>query len=341
MNSHIPPGIQGSLLRENGAEKVDVAINVFAKPMQLSLSILSLLQHSGASIGKIWLQYEPMGSKFDSISPYCIAKYLQEVLEFPVEIFQPEIWLARGIPDADMLADTNSRLAIRYQYAFENSQSRLLFLTHNDVFILQDIIRPLAEGIGDCFAIGSLGQCWNCPAANADIMADVMGAPPCTPDTYENARPDHGQLLALYQKAAEKGVFARAYDADGFGGEFSRQPWPLPECRINEWAFMLNLEKTRPHSAPFGPALPPGAFGRCASENLDIGVPWFRAMHDLGMRAKNFPIDKYLRHWVGTGNKSAIRYAIGEDNALRLLTRHYPEYIAWLEKDTGRQWRPK
>ena len=56
-----------------GAETVDVAVNIFAKPFQTALSLLSLLKHSGEHVGVIWLQFEPYGSRHDAISPYYIC----------------------------------------------------------------------------------------------------------------------------------------------------------------------------------------------------------------------------------------------------------------------------
>lgn len=315
-------------------EKIDVAINIFAKPFQTSLSILSLIARSGSHIGSFWLQFEPAGSKFDSFPPYYIKRYISE-LGFTCNVWQPEIWLAREPPDPDRLCDKNYRMAIRYQHAFENSQSRLLFLTHNDVYILKDILGALKANMDDAFAIGQLGQCWNCPAHNTEIMREVMDSPPCSPDNYQNIRPNHQQLIKLYHTAREKGIFARPYEAENFEGEFARQPWPLPECRVNEWTCLLDLEKTRPLCIPYGKASPPGAFRHCASHNLDIGTPWFRDMHALGLHALNFDISPYVKHWVGTGNKSAGKYAKAEDNALNILKKYFPDYVKWLARQTG------
>lgn len=312
-------------------DKVDVAINIFAKPYQTALSILSLLDKSGPHINSFWLQFEPMGSKFDTSSPYAIAAYLRE-LGISCHISQPENWLAREAATDNMLKDANARLAIRYENAFENSKSKLLFLMHNDVFVLQDVLGDMKQKLGSAFAIGQLGQCWNCPAANAELARDVLGTPPCKPDSYQTIKPSHKQLCELYQEARKRGIFARPYEYDNFAGEFEEQPWPLPECRINEWAILINLELVRPLCIPHGDAWPPGAFRLCAGHNLDIITPFFRDLHAKGLHARHFDLSRQIKHWVGTGNKSALKYAYSEDRAQNLLKKHYPAYIDWLNK---------
>lgn len=311
-------------------ERVDVAVNIFAKPYQTSLAILSLLKQSSSHIGTIWLQYEPVGSRHDKISPYVIARYLQEELNWPCRASQPDYWLALKPVDETRLNDTAYRMGIRYQFAFENSQSRNLLLMHNDVFLFRDALGEMLAAMRDAFAIGPLGQCWNCPAHSAQVMKDIAGCSPCTPNHYREFKPNAATLRQIYAHARELGVFVRPYD-EGFAYSFDLQPWPLPECRINEWFCLLDLERTRPHCAPFGPALPPGAFRACGPCNLDTGTPWFRAMHALGMHARHFDVDRYLKHWVGTGNNTASRYILAEDNARHILQEHFPDFMAWLK----------
>lgn len=321
-----------SQITDEKDEKVDVAVNIFAKPYQTALALLSLVEHSGAHINSLWLQFEPVASKYDKLSPYLIGEYLGTELEWSVNGSQPDYWLDLNPPDLTRLSDKAYRMGIRYQGAFEHSQSRLLFIMHNDVFILKDLLGPMLEEMGDAIAIGQLGQCWNCPAANAEVMRQAFGASPCSPATYEAFRPTREQLVKLYANARKLGVFARPYDTDGFRGEFEKQPWPLPECRVNEWACLLDLERSRPLCIPFGPGLPPGAFGTLAAHNLDTGVPWFRQMHAAGFHARHFDIHSYVEHWVGTGNNTPSHYTFSEERALGLLRKNYPDYLKWVIK---------
>lgn len=310
---------------------LDVALNIFAKPFQVSLSVLSLLRQSGSHINKIWLNYEPQGSKFDQIPPYCIYEYVVEKQLIDCEASQPASWLARGTVDLERIADPAYRHSIRYQYAWENSKADLLFIAHNDVYILRDIIGAMKAQIGDAFAIGQLGQCWNCPASYAELTNEVMERAPCTPETYLDFKPTHAELKGLYAKAAEKGIFTRPYARDGFEGEYKERPWPLPECRVNEWAILINLKKTRSLCIPDGKIFPIGGFASLAGHNLDTGVEWFRALNLAGLTAKHFDIAPYMKHWVGTGNKTPVRYAHNEENALHILAKHFPDYVEWLK----------
>ena len=50
--------------------QVDVAINVYGKPMQTAVALLTLLQHSGQHIGRIWFieeRKQPHGATFERI----------------------------------------------------------------------------------------------------------------------------------------------------------------------------------------------------------------------------------------------------------------------------------
>lgn len=319
-------------------ERVDVAVNIFAKPFQTALSLLSLLRHSGQHINVIWLQFEPYGSQHDSISTYHIAQYLRELVGERCMVFQPDHWLDLKAADPSRFSDPAYRLGIRYQYAFEHSVGRKLFLMHNDVFVLKDILGEMLRQMGDAFALGALGQCWNCPASHETLMREALGRGPCGPGSYADFQPSYAELQRLYALARAAGVFVRPYD-QGFTGIFDLQPWPLPECRINEWACLLDLEKTRHHCAPLGSILPPGAYRQCGPICLDIGVEWFRGLHKRGLRARHFELKPYLKHWVGTGKVTPKQYLLAEENALKLLRRHYPGYLDWLAKKTGRAFR--
>lgn len=314
---------------------IDVAVNIFAKPFQTALSLLSLLRASGRHVGVIHLQFEPAGSRYDSVSPYAVADWLREELGADrCAIFQPDYWLDLNAADLSRMGDPAYRAGVRYQCAFERSGGPLLLLMHNDVFVQRDILGAMREAMGDAFAIGQVGQCWNCPASNAELMRGLFGREPCGPGRHEEFRPSYGDLRALYDAAKKAGVFVRPYD-EAFEGIFDILPWPLPECRVNEWACLLDLERTRPLTMPFGPALPPGAYRQCGPICLDIGVEWFRAMHAHGMRARHFPVERFLTHWVGTGKVTAGKYARAENNALSLLRRHFPRYVEWLCRHEG------
>lgn len=310
--------------------EIDVAVNIFAKPWQTALTLLSLQHQSGALIKEWWLQFEAAGSKFDKIPPYYITPYLTQELGLRVHVFQPETWQARSPADPRQLADPAYRRQLRYGDAFENSTSPFLFITHNDVFFRKNLLGALHENIGQAFAIGQLGQCWNCPASNREIM-NSFGMSGCGPDNYLQIRPGFEELRGIYKKAREVDFPARPYEKNDFRTEFERQPWPLPECRVNEWACLLNMKLIRPACLPNGAAWPPGAYRDCGGHNLDVMTPTFRDLHAMGMHAKHFDVAGYMDHWVGTGNKSAARYTFSEDRAKSLLQKFFPNYMKWIK----------
>lgn len=318
---------EGIVSKEN---LVDVAINIFAKPFQTALSLLSLMTHSEAHIGRFWLQFEPAGSRYDSITSYHIADYLRDECGADICVFQPETWFDCAVADKNRFHETAYRLALRFEYAFEMAKADRLFLLHNDVFFHKDIVGAMLEKMGDAFAIGPLGQCWNCPASNEEISRKVMNQHACESSSYSEYRPSFSQLQALYAEGDARKLYKRSY-SDGLS-LFESAPWPLPECRINEWACLVNLNMTQALTIPFGKALPLGCYEQCGSHTLDIGVSWFRAMHAHGLHACHFSTKGWLTHFVGTGHKSRLRYTQAEMHALSLLKRFYPHYVQWLER---------
>ncbi len=304
---------------------VDVVLNVFAKPYQTALSLLSLFKFSGAHIDRVYLQFEPYGSAFDHASPYIMAEYFQD----RAVVSQPEIWLQLDAADPSRLNDPAYRHSIRYQYAFEHSDKQFLLTLHNDVLVLRDMVGAMLEQIKDAFAIGSVGQCWNCPAAHADIVRHAgLGDTPCSPDRHMDFRPDFAGLQRLYAAARQRGIFVRPY-WEGWEAKYRQQAWPLPECRVNEWACLVNLDKTRYLVAPRGPVLPFGAYEPGGSICLDIDVAWFRDLHRKGLHARNLNLSPYLKHWVGNGKMTRAKYTRAEVNARHILEKSFQPFVRW------------
>ncbi|MDR2668320.1 MAG: hypothetical protein LBC14_00020, partial [Desulfovibrio sp.] len=196
------------------------------------------------------------------------------------------------------------------------------------VLIKADIIGALLGKIGDGFAAGSIGQCWNCPAADAETARLAGFAYPCSPDAYGDFRPDFAGLEALYDAALATGRFVRPYRL-GWDEHYRDCAWPLPECRVNEWGCLVDVEQTRPLVIPEGDILPFGAYEQCGPIALDIAVPWFRELNRRGLRAYNFAVGRYLTHWGGTGKMRAYSYNKVEAHARHLLMKGFPDFVAW------------
>ena len=159
---------------------VDVAINVFGKPFQTAVTLLSLLKYSGEHINRIYLIKERVQPTPTDLT------FLYELLGDRITVYTPDHWLWIRSMDASKLLSSPQikgdgyRWSIRYQFAWERSTARYLFLTHNDVLYSGDIIKAFLDKIGDNVAIGEIGQCWNCPAHSAGV---------CNGDKYFDYRP--------------------------------------------------------------------------------------------------------------------------------------------------------
>lgn len=318
-------------LQPQATAQVDVTLNIFAKPYQTALSVLSLLKYSARHIDRLYLQFEPAGSRYDAVPPYAVAEYLGE----RARVCQPEMWIECDAVDRARLSDPAYRLALRYQAAFEATDKKYLFIMHNDVLIKGDIIGAMLADIGGAFALGQVGQCWNCPAANAEVMAECGFAGPCGPERYQEFRPSFADLERIYAAARSRGLHIRPYWEgwlEHYGPQAGQLAWPLPECRVNEWGCLVDVEQTRPLTMPQGDILPFGAYEPCGSVTLDIAVPWFRDLHRRGLKARHFKLDRYLRHWVGSHRMTRELHRQAELEAQEILFKAFPDFVLWCRK---------
>ncbi len=309
---------------DNGIQKIDVLINVFAKPWQTALSLLSLLKHCGQHIDTIYFHEEPATSAFERDSHEALLKYLPK----PVEYFVAPYWLSTNTTEEERLHEEKYRLSMRYQYGLENSDKKYVLLIHNDIEVLGDIVHEYLQHIDDATAIGELGQCWWCPAGQNTY---------CSSERYTEFKPKYHQLMHIYNTGMDP-LTRRAYNL-GLKQEFWERPWPLPECRINEWCMLINNHKARPHTMPYGVARPLGgqfASGAKIGEdwehvvNLDTGVQWFRDLHQLGHTFKHYPIDTFIVH-DRKGNaalENPEKYIHNEIVAKLKVQKMFPDYFA-------------
>ena len=152
----------------------------------------------------------------------------------------------------------------------------------------------MLQKINDATAIGAIGQCWWCPAGQTGL---------CSSEKYTEFKPAYSQLMFIYNNEIDYKK-RRAYNL-GLRQEFQQNPWPLPECRVNEWCMLVNMVKARPATFPFGNAAPIGALLASGAKigetweddvTLDTGVQWFRDLNHLGHSFKDFPVENYIIH---------------------------------------------
>ena len=255
-------------------KKVDVAINSHKRPMASYLSIKSLMKYSGDEIDKIYF--------IDDNKDYVdYSKMLNDPeLKDKIVYFKPKynFWVS-PIND-NFTRDDDYRHSIRYQFAIEKSDKQFLFILHDDIVVFDNIIRAFKDGIDNSIGIGVIGQCKNCPAKKLDK---------CNSDNFMNYKPSSDELFEMYNSDLPPRW------GGCLGDNFKKNPWPLPECRLNEFACLIDLYKIRNNSFYYF-----GAFKRIDNLDTDTATGWFRdILTTSNYTFKNFDVSKYIYHIDG------------------------------------------
>lgn len=291
------------------SKSVDVAISVYGKPYQTAVTLLSLLRYSEQWIDTIYIledPKQPFGADLrivhELLAGYKTVRYVPRYFMGYFNIMKSYKRHLLSIP--------LFRRAVRYQYAWEKSDKSYLLLTHNDMLYTGDLVEAYLENIGDAVGIGKVGQCWNCPAYKANL---------CDPDRYEQYRPDFSEVSRLYEQ------YDNVRPTPFTDSVTPQHPWPLPECRLNEFSALINLSIARPVTMPYGPAYPIGVMN-----SVDTGAQWFRQVTQMGLRVKHFESDPYTRHgWASdfhSGNQALSNrasYELEEKRAYEKLCSEY------------------
>lgn len=262
---------------------VDVALNYFGKPWQTLAAVWSLLLHSSAHVGRIFVTRE-----LDQPVKYAPA-FEELLLEYgpampgdhEVVVLRPSVGFGTWFADLDRArAEAEYRWGLRYQAAIEASEARYVFICHNDVLFTGDILGPMLARAEDegLAGVGHVGQCWNCPAREALS---------CSP--HDPVRLTHAEALALYAEHPGPRDYALRFVPD------SPRKRALPECRLNEFAALLDLDVYRREVLPAGDVTPIGAY----NGGVDLGSAWYREMVERGHAIGHFDIFAYARHgWL-------------------------------------------
>lgn len=293
---------------------VDVAINVFGKSAQTALSLISLLACSGRWIDRVYFIEEPDGMN----AAFTHAETLKALGDRLVH-YRPKFMNWRYAVDPARLADPDYRHALRYQYAFERTDKNYLLLVHNDCEFTDDVVGHLLGRLGGHTGVGEIGQCWLCPAHH-------LGR--CGSGRHLEYRPGFDEVRTLYE-TLDPAVYRRRY-TDEPTEALVANPWPLPECRLNEFCCLIAMAKARPATCPEGPARPFGAYvdvGNPWTGNgiLDIGVAWFGDLVRLGHTFGHVPLAGHVRHVTG-GHKALFApdlYVASEEKALAVLRARF------------------
>jgi len=275
-------------------EKVDVVIHVYGKPWQTLCTLKSLMKHSGDHIDKIFFVKEPKQPYDDNID--WVVDYFDNLI-----VYEPKhsvlMYTIKNINDE------NDRFNISSQYGFEKSDKKFIFITHNDVLYTDDIIGDMLNKINDSIGIGQLGQCWNCPANKANL---------CSGEKFYDWNPTYEEVISLGLPYVRTGV----HNVD------RANPKPLPECRLNEWACLINREMSNKETYPNGDTPFFGVFGP------DSGVAWFRSLHLKGYKFINY-VEKYLHsYWsdLSCGYQTSLNndyYVRAEETAKKYFMENF------------------
>ena len=229
---------------------IDINLNVFNKPYQTIATIHSLLQVSGKHIDKIFINFEAGSSGIEIVKKYVNAVYSQSKVA---------VW-----NKYDDLMD------IRYQYGFTYSDKKYIFVSHNDVYYKKDIIGSMLDVIGSNAGVGLIGQCWNCPLFYADV---------CDGKRFKDNKvtdEEFKHYLQLYPQPR-----LQAEHINGF---------PFPECRLNEFACLVDRQIALSADSKFGLA-----------NGNDTAQAWFTELYKKGYTFRHFNINDYCEHgyWAG------------------------------------------
>jgi hypothetical protein len=265
-------------------QKVDVCINYYGKPYQTAVTLLSLWKHSSRHIDKVFVIIEKV-QPYDEYGSVPLLKYVLK--DLPVEYVYPKHFYYAGCPPLSWLDDPEKRYGLKYQFAFENSTSKYLFLTHNDCLYNSDLIGKMLPSMQDekVAGVGLIGQCWNCPAMSAKL---------CNGDKFESYKPNAKELreLTIKYSPPREEIHLELID-NGF-------VHPLPECRLNEYACLINVEAYQRNVFPKGDILPLGGNWH----GTDWGTIWFYEMYNRGYQFIHFPFEPDMIHAPFSNNGS-------------------------------------
>lgn len=201
------------------------------------------------------------------------------------------------------------RYSIRYQYGIEKSKAEWVFVTHNDMIYKKDLLEKYLNQIGDFVGIGDIGQCWNCPAYGD-----------CSGEKYLDYRPTKKEIFKLYE--GKENLRGHKIIQKNYNG------WPLPECRLNEHAALLNRNILKNQTFPKGNIEPIGY------NSYETGINFFAKLSRRGFKFKHLSHHLFAEHAYFSkkrnGHSSFIDknlYVFEENKAREIVENNIDEFI--------------
>lgn len=298
--------------------KVDIGIAFYGKPYQTIVTIKSLIQHSGQYIDKIYISRERKQPHNDYIGIFKVIDYFRNDPDVRLVIQYPHHHLGLGVMDLQRAKnDTRWRHSIMYQYPLEVTDKKYMCIMHNDMLFHDDMIgvmlHQMEAGPENLIALGSVGQCWSCPAGRD-------WGNKCNSYVFEDYVPSYEEALELTEAyATPRQHIQKKVIADG-------RVHIMPECRINEYCAMIRVDAYREVTVPNGDI---GCYGGNWG-GVDTATVWSHDVYQKGYRFRHVPLEDYTKHAPfdstssGTqANDNRSLYARSEENAKEYIEKNY------------------
>lgn len=218
-------------------EKIDVMISSFKKPESLIFTVLSLKKHCGEFIDTIYI--DDNSQKDGTVDYYKTEKFIKAVEPIKIKVRENKKYVPCGLTgftknflplslkqlksfiktiviNNNVIFDEND---IRYQWGINTTDKKFLFIIHDDIEILDNIVELYFKTFQEnekCAIVGDLGQCWKCEESNN-----------CSPERIMQGHRPHEFWPLTKNKRGKLPHFYYRF------------------CRINEWCCMLNVDITR------------------------------------------------------------------------------------------------
>jgi hypothetical protein len=298
--------------------QVDVGIAFYGKPYQTIVTIKSLIQHSGQYIDKIYISRERKQPHEDYVGIFKVIDYFRNDPNVRLVIQYPHHHLGLGVMDLERAkTDARWRQSIMYQYALETTDKKFMCIMHNDMLFHDDMIGVMLEqmmnGPENLIGMGSIGQCWSCPAGRD-------WGNKCNPFIFQDYVPSYEEAMELTEAYAtprqqiQKNVIK--------GGRVHI----LPECRLNEYCAMINVESYQKETVPNGNI---GCYGGNWG-GTDTATLWSHDVYQKGYRFKHITLEDYTKHAPfdstssGTqANNNRNLYHQSEEGAKEYIEKNY------------------
>ena len=277
-------------------QKIDVCLNVLGKPWQTLVTLRTLIDYCGENIDKIFIIEE---RKQPKIYDFNIIKNNLNYESIVRYVPKYHLWVDKTNIEK-VKEDEEYRLSLRYQYGIENTDKKYLLLIHNDILFMDNVVEQMLELIEGCFCVGKIGQCWNCPLYHEKLCSGEL-----LESRIEKNDIKYEEIINYVHKYPDSRTALR-------GNEYisKTNPFPMPECRVNEWCALINVEIYKKETIPNGDVVPFGGYF-----GVDIGDIWFKQMIEKKYKFKNF--EKDYVHVFFSEDYSGHSSMFSEDKYLR------------------------